>query len=155
MANISAANAAVKLGSFAQFRANLLKSRPCCLRNLHHCIMHTLEHLSNGLPLAQHHVEPCRQLFYNCASSKRGHGLLKSFNVAPQNGSKEENDDTVINLVHWVPHAHLVRTEAMYKPKRILHQMRPSDPANTIVALDSWAGMTATVGIKCHNSVAP
>jgi hypothetical protein len=48
----------------------------------------------------------------SCAS-KRGHSILNSFNVAPQNGSEDENNDAVINLVHWVPHTHLVRTEAM------------------------------------------
>ncbi len=71
MSNIGTANAAMKFGSFAQFRADLLKGRAWCLRNLHNCIMHTPEHLCKGLLLAQHHVEPSHQLFYSCAS-KRG-----------------------------------------------------------------------------------
>ena len=84
--------------------------------------------------LAQHHIELLRQFSASCAN-RQPQLLLNSFSIAPKNGSEEENDHTVIDLVHRIAHEHLVGAKAVYGPKCIAHEMPPRKFATTVVPL--------------------
>ena len=79
--------------------------------------------------------------------------MLNSFSIAPKNGSEEENDDTVINLVHRIAHEHLVGAKAVYGPKCIAHEMPSSQFATIVVPLNLWADPTTAAYIQLYNSL--
>ncbi len=115
------------------------------MKSLQHLLLFTAS-------LAQHHIESLRQFSASCAS-RQAQLLLNSFSKAPKNGSEEENDNTVINLMHRIPHEHLVGAKALYSPKCFAHEMPPRQFATTFVTSNLRAGQRTAISIPLYNSL--
>jgi len=113
--------------------------------------MNSLQHLPLlTASIAQHHIESLRQ-FPASSTSRQAQLLLNSFSKAPKNCSEEENDNTVINLMHRIPHEHLVGAKAVNSPKCIAHEMPPRQFATTFVPPYLRAGPWTAIFIPLYN----
>jgi len=95
-----------------------------------------------------------RQLFGSqaCLSNHR----FDLFVVKTKNGLKELYNYTLIHLMHWISHAHLINAKALDRPERVIDQMAACLLTATLVILRGWP-WNHFLGLRmpCNNRPTP
>lgn len=66
------------------------------------------------------------------------------------------HNDTLVHLMHWIPHAHLKNAKALDRPERVVDQMTTSALSATLVMLGGWTrNHFLGLRVPCHNRLAP